>query len=381
MTGSISALLAEIDRDGLLGGTGLKSLEHFATWQIGVAPGRARNLASIARRRDDLTRCTAMLDAGQLSEDQVATIARRAPEGTDEHYANLATEATVTQLRTALRAAPKPDAAPDEPVSPEPDRTASRHWDDEDRWCLRAQLPKLEGATVDAALQSHLDALVAEWRRDHAPAGDGAGTAPPFPTLVDAFVRLAEYGWDAEVAQRPHGHRTTIIVHLEADTGHAALALGPALSEAERRYLACDARFETWFERDGVPFGLGRSTREIPRRIRRALERRDRTCRIPGCDSTRGLHAHHIIHWEDHGPTELWNLVLVCPYHHRQHHQGLLGIAGPADQLTVTDKWGKTLTGATLARAPTTSPPTVQPYPHPSGEHADWKWYQPPALV
>ncbi|OBG31806.1 hypothetical protein A5672_26475 [Mycobacterium alsense] len=42
-------------------------------------------------------------------------------------------------------------------------------------------------------------------------------------------------------------------------------------------------------------------TRVINRRLRRALEHRDRTCAVPGCDATRGLHAHHIRHWEDGG--------------------------------------------------------------------------------
>nr|NKE03860.1 HNH endonuclease [Mycobacterium tuberculosis]NKE40849.1 HNH endonuclease [Mycobacterium tuberculosis] len=42
-----------------------------------------------------------------------------------------------------------------------------------------------------------------------------------------------------------------------------------------------------------------------------------------GCGATRGLHAHHIRHWQDGGATELANLVLVCPYHHRAHHRGL----------------------------------------------------------
>ncbi len=31
----------------------------------------------------------------------------------------------------------------------------------------RIRLPHVEAAVFDAALQSHLDALVAEWRRDH----------------------------------------------------------------------------------------------------------------------------------------------------------------------------------------------------------------------
>jgi hypothetical protein len=29
---------------------------------------------------------------------------------------------------------------------------------------------------------------------------------------------------------------------------------------------------------------------------------------------------HHIDHWFDLGPTELWNLVSLCPYHHHRHH-------------------------------------------------------------
>ncbi|WP_416349166.1 HNH endonuclease, partial [Mycobacterium xenopi] len=74
---------------------------------------------------------------------------------------------------------------------------------------------------------------------------------------------------------------------------------------------------EVWFERAGEPIGAGRATRLIGRRLRRALEHRHPTCAVPGCGATRGLHAHHITHWEDGGPTELSNLVLVCPYHHR----------------------------------------------------------------
>jgi hypothetical protein len=29
---------------------------------------------------------------------------------------------------------------------------------------------------------------------------------------------------------------------------------------------------------------------------------------------------HHIDHWFDVGPTELWNLVSLCPHHHHRHH-------------------------------------------------------------
>src|SRR6185437_6590129 len=136
-------------------------------------------------------------------------------------------------------------------------------------------------------------------------------------------------------------------------------------TEAERQYMTCDATCEVWFERDGDVIGAGRTTRQISRRLRRALEHRHPMCAVPGCGATRGLHAHHIQHWEDGGPTDLTNLVLVCPYHHRLHHRGVITITG------------RTLSDASLARPPTTPPPAVAPSPGPSGERADWWWYQP----
>jgi len=379
--GRIAELLAEVDREGLLGGTGLKSLEHFATWQLGVSRGRARQLTAVAGRLDDLPRVTGLLREGRLSTDQVAVIARKAPAGSDDHYADLAPSMTVSQLNRALRAAPKPPEP--EPASAPPEREVTIWWDDDDCWNARLRLPALDGAAADAALRSHLDALVHAWKAAH---GDGKRlnddvTVAPFPTLADAFVRLLEHGWDADATARPHGHRTTVVLHVDLDRRVGELHLGPALSEAERRYLDCDARFEVWFERDGQPIGVGRSTREIPRRLRRALERRaGGCCEVPGCSATAGLHAHHLVHWEDGGPTELWNLILVCPFHHRLHHRGVITIRGPADQLRVVDRRGRQLTAGGLARPPQGPPVPAARYRHPTGEPFDVRWYQPPSL-
>ena len=70
---------------------------------------------------------------------------------------------------------------------------------------------------------------------------------PPLPGTEDAFLRLIETGWDAEAARRPHGQRTTVIVHVDVEDRVAALHLGPLLSDADRRYLTCDATCEVWF--------------------------------------------------------------------------------------------------------------------------------------
>ncbi|MFN3008813.1 DUF222 domain-containing protein, partial [Mycolicibacterium wolinskyi] len=65
--------------------------------------------------------------------------------------------------------------------------------------------------------------------------------APPFPNTVDAFMSLIEAGWDSDVAARPHGQHTTVVVHLDVDKRVAALHLGALLTDEERQYLTCDA--------------------------------------------------------------------------------------------------------------------------------------------
>ena len=181
--------------------------------------------------------------------------------------------------------------------------------------------------------------------------------APPFPDGVDAFMSLIEAGWDTEVAARPHGQHTTVVVHVDVEKPVAALHLGPALTADDRRYLLCDATCEVWFERHGRPIGVGRATRTISRRLRRALEHRDQTCVVPGCGATRGLHAHHLVHWENGGATELSNLVLLCPFHHRMHHRGGITITGPAETATSHRQRGRTphqrITGPTTHQTPT----------------------------
>ena len=415
----IVGIIAEIDHDGLWGNTGARSVPALVAWKTGTSPANAETIANVAHRLAQFPRCAADMRDGRLSLDQVGVIAKRAGDGSDEHYAELAATATVTQLRFAIKLEPPlpppadshgddvADADTDDAESvtapvPEPRRSITKT-SDEHCTTWQITLPHPEAATVDAAFQCRLDGLVADWKRDR-PSTDAEDTDPndgdredgwtyydvdgerledpvpgraPFPSTIDAFLSLIEDGWDTEVTRRPHGHRTTVVVHVDVEQRIAALHLGPLLSEGDRRYLTCDATCEVWFQRHGRVIGGGRDTRLITRRLRRALEHRDHCCVVPGCGATRGLHAHHLRHWEDGGPTDLDNLVLLCPYHHRLHHRGGITLTGPAQHLVVTDTDGRTLTSGSLARPPTTPPPAVKPCKGPLGERADWWWYQP----
>ncbi|WP_102419012.1 HNH endonuclease signature motif containing protein [Mycobacterium sp. 4858] len=362
--GRIVEIVAELDRDELCGVTGARSVAALVAWKLGLSSANAHTISTVAHRLQEFPRCAQGLREGRLSLDQVGVIAAQAGEGSDEHTAQLAQVATVTQLRTAVKLEPRPD--PQTRPHPQPAITKTA---DEEFTCWRIRLPHLDAAKFDAALASHRDALIAEWKHDRDNGQAAAQIAPPVPGTVEAFLRLVETGWDAEAARRPHGQHTTVVVHLDVEQPAAALHLGPLLTEDDRRYLTCDATCEVWFERAGEVIGAGRTTRTISRRLRRALEHRHRMCAVPGCGATRGLHAHHLRHWEDGGPTELANLVLVCPYHHRLHHRGLITLTGPAADLTVTDNRGRPLSAASLARPPTC--------PGPTGERAQWWWYDP----
>ncbi|KUH96577.1 hypothetical protein AU188_18650, partial [Mycobacterium sp. IS-3022] len=254
--GRIVEIVAELDHDNLWGITGARSVKALVAWKLGMAEATAKSVAAIADRFEEFPRCTAEMSQGRLSLDQVAVIAQRAGHGSDEHYAKLASVATVNQLRTAVRLEPRPKPDP----KPEPQRSITKISGAEFT-TYRITVPNIEAAKVDAALQSHRAALISEHTDAYGP--DTPGEEPerraqresqclaPLPTLTDAFVRMVESAWDAEVARRPHGQHTSVIVHLDVDKRAGWLHLGSLLTDADRQYLLCDASCEVWLERRG----------------------------------------------------------------------------------------------------------------------------------
>ncbi|HVQ85949.1 MAG TPA: DUF222 domain-containing protein, partial [Mycobacterium sp.] len=228
--GRIVEIVAEIDGDQLCGVTGARSVPALVAWKTGCSPANAHTISTIASRLTEFPRCAQGMREGRLSLDQVGVIAARAGQGSDEHYAQLARFATVTQLRTAVRLEPRPDPQP----GPEPGGSITKT-SSEEFTCWRIKLAHHDAAKFDAALASHRDALFAQWKHDH---GNGQGASdqrPPLPSTAEAFMRLVEAGWDAEATRRPHGQHTTVVVHLDVAQRAAGLHLGPLLSDAEPR--------------------------------------------------------------------------------------------------------------------------------------------------
>ncbi|WP_421119421.1 DUF222 domain-containing protein [Aquihabitans daechungensis] len=366
------ARLVELARQGLAmgvsGGTNL-SPKAWLAWRAGISPERAGSFVKIAERAEQLPHTIAALDAGALTVDQAAVIARHIPVRYEESAARVAQSCTVEQLRKTL-----PHYRDRKPVEPRPESDPEAHGHistryDDSGYHLHLHLrDAAQGAIVDQALKAMHEDLRRQARAD-AP----EGCNPQRVYAADAMVALAETALAAGEAARPGTDRYLVHVHLEAGPAGVQLMthLGIALPDGERRHLLCDSRLRALVHDGTTPLGTGRSTRTINRRMRRAIEHRDGGCSVPGCGRSTGLEIHHIWHWEDGGPTETWNLIALCAHHHRCHHHGTLGITGNADHprhtepgVVFTNTWGHPLDPAGQPILPTPPEPGTHPAHH-----------------
>jgi hypothetical protein len=143
---------------------------------------------------------------------------------------------------------------------------------------------------------------------------------------VDALIRICESYIAAGDAARVPATRNSAVLHVEmSDDGIESAQNGrgtPVHPETARRML-CDAAVEGMLGDCTGPIGVGRQTRTINRRMRRALQKRSGgECEWIGCQQRTFLDGHHVQHWEHGGPTELWNLVHLCWHHHHLVHEG-----------------------------------------------------------
>lgn len=97
---------------------------------------------------------------------------------------------------------------------------------------------------------------------------------------------------------------------------------GCSLPPSLRNRILCDGVIQPIWETEGKPVNVGRTQRIVPARTRRLLEDRDRGCRFPGCLAMRHLECHHLDHWIDGGRTDADRMIMLCPFHHDEHHRG-----------------------------------------------------------
>ncbi|HET7683726.1 MAG TPA: DUF222 domain-containing protein [Marmoricola sp.] len=147
--------------------------------------------------------------------------------------------------------------------------------------------------------------------------------------MLDALVETCRRAQTAEVLPTEHGAtpRLTLLMKygdLLAGLGVAVTETGEEIPASAIRRICCDAEvIPAVLGSDSEILDVGRTRRLVTPAIWKALVARDRHCRFPGCRRPPIMcHAHHIVHWLDHGPTSLENLILLCGHHHRLVHSG-----------------------------------------------------------
>lgn len=181
---------------------------------------------------------------------------------------------------------------------------------------------------------------------------DGDPARIPSQRRADALAAVCRYFLDHQQTKAGGRHRPHVNVVIDLDdlcgSGPGRTLDGLPLDATTMRRLLCDAGIHRVIT-DGPSSILdyGRATRTIPPAVYTSLLLRDLGCRFPGCDRPgEWCEGHHVVHWEDGGPTCLSNLALFCSrHHHRVHLRGWEVKLLPTGTVEVTSPDGTVRTG------------------------------------
>lgn len=198
---------------------------------------------------------------------------------------------------------------------------------------------------IDPELGAYLETLFAKLAApgvnnpdDDRPTIDG----PPDPDAIARDTRtpgqrchdaLTTVCRDMLVSGRPGSHRglpvtviaTATVADLAAGAGTATTGGGSLLPIRDLIRMATRGshQYLSVFDDEGRPLYFGRSKRLASADQRLVLHARDRGCTFPGCPvPAYHCESHHVEEWSTGGPTDIDNLTLVCPTHHRMIGSG-----------------------------------------------------------
>ena len=212
------------------------------------------------------------------------------------------------------------------------ERRSAKVFDGDDEMViLYAELDRIAGERVKTALNELSDRM---FRKDSEAGSDRTHAQRNADALVALITQqpahpetssgndAANDDPDCEIAPQA----TTLIVTVDYDTlcsqlENAGLIDRTPIDIDELRLIACDAGIgPAIFASDGQPLYMGRKQRAATAAQKLALYIRDKQCvgcgmRASACD------AHHITWWDNNGPTDITNLVLLCPKCHKKVHK------------------------------------------------------------
>ena len=284
----------------------------------------------------------------QLTEDEKAKLASRS-----DWLNNVATHATPDNFARAVKSEVERIHADGGVTRLERQRrdASLRHWIDRESgmFHIAGRLDPENGLRVIGKLDNTVERLFHAALPKTCPTDDrkhGHLNALAFLELIDAASLGAPLTAGAMISS-PHA-RAEVSVVIDLHTlrsglhEHSVIRIG---HEAELpletiRRMACEAEIiPVVLNSKGVVIDIGRASRLATRYQRKAIEAMYSHCAIPDCKvPIAQCQPHHIAYWRDDGPTNMNNLVPLCPHHHRNVHEGnwRLKLLMPNRALTIT---------------------------------------------
>jgi hypothetical protein len=284
----------------------------------------------------------------QLTEDEKAKLASRS-----DWLNNVATHATPDNFARAVKSEVERIHADGGVTRLERQRrdASLRHWIDRESgmFHIAGRLDPENGLRVIGKLDNTVERLFHAALPDTCPTDDrkhGHLNALAFLELIDtaslgapltagAMISSPHARAEVSVVIDLHTLRSGLHEHSIVRTGHEA-----ELPLETIRRMACEAEIiPVVLNSKGVVIDIGRASRLATRYQRKAIEAMYSHCAIPDCKvPIAQCQPHHIAYWRDDGPTNMNNLVPLCPHHHRNVHEGnwRLKLLMPNRALTIT---------------------------------------------
>ena len=306
-------LVSEYDERGAWVVSGLVSCAHWLAEQCGIEISTAREQVRVAKALRRLPAIRQAFAEQRLSYSKVRILTRVASTEDEGELAEMAERFPAGELNRRL-AARRSQTEDQSQLAEEQRQARNMSWrtDADGTVVLTCRLPPEQAARITVAVDAQVMAAPSD-----APAG--ASERPNLGQMrADALVAVCSNG-GGEAAS------TEVIVHAYQDEDGRILGVLPDGTPVPAPVLgewSCESTIRAMIhDSEGKPIDASPARRGPAKRQMLLLLERDKHCTHPGCRAKTFLHAHHIVHRMDGGPTVIADLRLFCSFHHRLEHR------------------------------------------------------------
>ena len=296
---------------------GYRSLIDWTASRLDISHTYAKDLAYLARRLDDET--ISMVAEGYFSFSRTLYEQRLLDAGGDDQAVAESEKLDLVGVKKLAAQYRKMSKADDKQIF-DNQYVNLRASDDGRQWYLSGRLTALDGELVRKALDRRADQVP-----DIATGPDKELT--PTQKQAIGLTTMAADDLDGHLNNQSHtgcdGREPVVMVvkqhHLAVasdNTQGVEINNGPRIGPAALEEIECAGRSETVYQHNGQKIETGPTTRQIPKKLKRAVLARDGKCVIDCCRSSYRLQPHHVIPQKDGGPHTPQNLATLCYYHH-----------------------------------------------------------------